>query len=176
MGRRRRKDVSEVGEEEEGRESDKEQLRAIHGASRRRTAWLCYCLGRWASSVSVSLQTRAEGGSLAVAGRKPPLQPATWVPFISGSTRRPASLVPWWRVGRPASGSEFGRRVGDSDSMRRVDGSIGLCLCRTGMAVRLARVDGPFGLTALKSPSPVLFQGTCRDGLAVQLRPSLLDE
>ena len=95
VGRRRREDVSEVGEEEEGRESDEEQLRAIHGASRRRTA-------SWASPVSVSLETRVEGGqgrSLAVAGREPPLQPAMWVPMVSGRTRRPASLVPWWRVG-----------------------------------------------------------------------------
>lgn len=40
VGRRRREDVSEVGEEEQGRESDEEQLRAIHRASRREAAWL----------------------------------------------------------------------------------------------------------------------------------------
>jgi hypothetical protein len=44
VGRRRREDVGEVGEEEERREADEEELRQVHGAARRGTAWLC-CLG-----------------------------------------------------------------------------------------------------------------------------------
>jgi hypothetical protein len=43
VGRRRREDVGEVGEEEERREADEEELRPVHGAARLGTAWLC-CL------------------------------------------------------------------------------------------------------------------------------------
>lgn len=34
VGRRRSEDVGEVGDEEQGREADEEELRAVHGAAR----------------------------------------------------------------------------------------------------------------------------------------------
>jgi hypothetical protein len=59
-GRRRREDVSEVGEEEQGRESDEEQLRAIHRASRREAAWLSLSFGAGTKKAESVSQIRRE--------------------------------------------------------------------------------------------------------------------
>ena len=60
VGRRRREDVSEVGEEEQGRESDEEQLRAIHRASRREAAWLSLSFGAGTKKAESVSQIRRE--------------------------------------------------------------------------------------------------------------------
>jgi hypothetical protein len=101
VGRRRREDVGEVGEEEQGREADEEELRAVHGAARRGTASAARCLGvsglrPFRDAGLWERKTRDEASRVALPGGLAESKPAIWVPFVSGGSKGRASLVWWW--------------------------------------------------------------------------------
>jgi len=83
--------VGEVGEEEQGREADEEELRAVHGAAGNGFGCSLPCR-LWSSPLSRRGgcgrgRPREEASRVALPGGLAESKPAIWVPFVSGLQR-----------------------------------------------------------------------------------------
>ena len=110
VGRRRREDVGEVGEEEQGREADEEELRAVHGAAGNGFGCSLPCR-LWSSPLSRRGgcgrgRPREEASRVALPGGLAESKPAIWVPFVSGAPK----VGHLWFGSAPSGGG--GRSVG----------------------------------------------------------------